>query len=54
MNEAKELRRYEKTFPSNIDIAKEYELIQQKQSKLSRWAREKVIIVFEKTFKKIG
>ena len=44
---------YSRQLPENINIIKEYGLIQNKKSKLSRWEREAVVIIFERNFKPI-
>ncbi len=42
---------YSRSLPSNIDIVKEFELIQQKKSKLSKWERDQVVHIFNQNFK---
>jgi hypothetical protein len=42
---------YSRSLPSNIDIVKEFELIQQKKSILSRWERDQVVRIFNQNFK---
>jgi len=42
---------YSRSLPSNIDIVKEFELIQQKKSNLSRWERDQVVRIFNQNFK---
>lgn len=44
---------YKRRLPEGTDIVKEYGLIQNKQSKLSKWEREKVIRIFEDNFERI-
>jgi hypothetical protein len=43
---------YTRSLSKDIDIIKEYGLIQNKQSNLSRWERDMVVYVFEKTYVK--
>lgn len=38
--------------PSNIDIIKEFGLIQQKKSKLSKWERDAVVRAFNRVYEK--
>ncbi len=45
--------RAERKLPSGINIEHEFELIQQKQSKLSRWERNLVESIFNKKYKKL-
>lgn len=45
--------RYERKLPEGTDIVKEYGLIQLKQSKLSKWEKDMVVVIFEKNFKKV-
>ena len=45
--------RYHRELPKGIDIIKEYGLIQQKLSSLSRWERDTVVRVFEKNFYRV-
>jgi hypothetical protein len=45
--------RYHRELPKGIDIIKEYGLIQQKLSSLSRWERDTVVRIFEKNFFRI-
>lgn len=40
--------KYERKLPEGTDIVKEYGLIQNKQSKLSKWERDMVVRIFEK------
>jgi hypothetical protein len=42
-----------RTLPSHIDIVTEYGLIELKQSKLTKWERDEVIRVFNKTYYKL-
>jgi hypothetical protein len=42
--------RYERKLPDGTDIVKEYGLIQNKQSKLSKWERDMVVRIFEKNY----
>ncbi len=42
---------YSRGLPSNIDIVKEFELIQQKKSNLSKWERDQVVHIFNQNFK---
>lgn len=44
---------YERKLPQGIDIVKEFELIQQKKSRLSKWERDAVEAVFNRTYKQI-
>lgn len=44
---------YERKLPEGIDIVKEFALIQQKKSKLSKWNRDKVVSIFNSYYKKI-
>ena len=44
---------YSRQLPENINIIKEYGLIQNKKSRLSRWEREVVVNIFETNFKPI-
>lgn len=43
---------YQRNLPKGLDIIKEYGLIELKQSKLSKWERERVISIFEKNFER--
>ena len=45
--------RHDRKLNENINIIKEYGLIQQKKSKLSRWERDAVVSIFERNFKKL-
>lgn len=45
--------RYERKLPEGTDIVKEYGLIQNKQSKLSKWERDMVVRIFEKNYYRI-
>jgi hypothetical protein len=38
---------YQRTLPTGIDIAAEYQRIQNKQSSLSKWERDEVVRLFE-------
>lgn len=44
---------YERKLPEGTDIVKEYGLIQDKKSKLSKWERDMVVFIFEKNFKPV-
>lgn len=45
--------RKERTLPDGINIVKEYELIEQKKSKLSKWERDRVVAIFKSRYKQI-
>jgi hypothetical protein len=45
--------RYERKLPDRTDIVKEYGLIQNKQSKLSKWERDMVVRIFEKNYYRV-
>jgi hypothetical protein len=45
--------RYERKLPDGTDIIKEYGLIQNKQSKLSKWERDMVVKIFEKNYYRV-
>ena len=45
--------RHNRQLPEDTNIIKEYGLVQQKKSKLSRWERDAVVSVFERNFKKV-
>ena len=45
--------RYERKLPVGTDIVKEYGLIQNKQSKLSKWERDMVVKIFEKNYYRV-
>lgn len=45
--------RYERKLPEGTDIVKEYGLIQNKQSKLSKWERDMVVKIFEKNYYRV-
>jgi hypothetical protein len=45
--------RYERKLPDGTDIVKEYGLIQNKQSKLSKWERDMVVKIFEKNYYRV-
>jgi hypothetical protein len=45
--------RYERKLPEGTDIVKEYGLIQNKQSKLSKWERDMVVRIFEKNYYRV-
>ena len=40
-----------RSLPSDVDIVKEFELIQQKKSNLSKWERDQVVHIFNQNFK---
>ena len=42
---------YRRELPKDINVITEFELIEQKKSKLSRWEREQVVHTFNKHFK---
>lgn len=42
---------YSRELPLGIDIIKEYGLIQQKKSMLTKWERNKVVNLFERTYR---
>lgn len=44
---------YVRQLPQDVDIVKEYGLIQLKQSKLSKWERDSVVNIFERNFIKV-
>lgn len=44
---------YTRKLPHGIDIIKEYGLIQSKKSNLSKWERDMVIRVFEKSYYRV-
>ena len=44
---------YERKLPEGINIVKEFELIQQKKSRLSKWERDAVEVVFNRNYKKV-
>lgn len=44
---------YERKLDSSISICGEYELIQQKKSKLSKWERDVVIRNFERNYERV-
>jgi hypothetical protein len=44
---------YERKLPDGTDIVKEYGLIQNKQSKLSKWERDMVVRIFEKNYYRV-
>ena len=46
--------RYERKLPEGTDIVKEYGLIQNKQSKLSKWERDMVVRIFEKNYYRVS
>ena len=48
---APEVNNYSRGLHPDTDIVKEYELIQLKQSSLSRWERDAVVRVFERMYK---
>lgn len=45
--------KYERKLPEGTDIVKEYGLIQNKQSKLSKWERDMVVRIFEKNYYRV-
>lgn len=45
--------RYERKLPEGTDIIKEYGLIKNKQSKLSKWERDMVVRIFEKNYYRV-
>jgi len=45
--------KYDRKLPKGVDLVKEFSLIQNKQSKLSKWERDEVIFQFNKHFKKV-
>lgn len=45
--------RYERKLQEGTDIIKEYGLIQNKQSKLSKWERDMVVRIFEKNYYRV-
>ena len=45
--------RYERKLPEGTDIVKEYGLIQNKQSRLSKWERDMVVRIFEKNYYRV-
>lgn len=46
--------RYERKLPEGTDIVKEYGLIENKQSKLSKWERDMVVRIFEKNYYRVS
>jgi hypothetical protein len=46
--------RYERKLPDGTDIVKEYGLIQNKQSKLSKGERDMVVRIFEKNYCRVS
>lgn len=42
---------YVRELPKGTDIIKEYGLIQNRQSKLSKWGRDTVVRIFEKNYR---
>ena len=44
---------YERKLSNDINIIKEFELIQNKCSKLSKWERDEVVRIFKSKFKEI-
>jgi hypothetical protein len=44
---------YERKLPDGTDIVKEYGLIQNKRSKLSKWERDMVVKIFEKNYYRV-
>ena len=45
--------KYERKLPDGTDIVKEYGLIQNKISKLSKWERDIVVRIFEKNYYRV-
>ena len=45
--------RYERKLQEGTDIVKEYGLMQNKQSKLSKWERDMVVRIFEKNYYRV-
>lgn len=45
--------RYERKLQEGTDIIKEYGLIQNKQSKLSKWERDMVVRIFERNYYRV-
>jgi hypothetical protein len=45
--------RYERKLPDGTDIVKEYGLVQNKQSNLSKWERDMVVKIFEKNYYRV-
>ena len=45
--------RYERKLSVGTDIVKEYGLIQNKQSKLSKWERDMVVRIFERNYYRV-
>jgi hypothetical protein len=45
--------RYVRKLPEGTDIVKEYGLIQNKQSRLSKWERDMVVRIFEKNYYRV-
>jgi len=45
--------RYERKLTEGTDIVKEYGLVQNKQSKLSKWERDMVVRIFEKNYYRV-
>lgn len=45
--------RYERKLPEGTDIIKEYGLIKNKQSQLSKWERDMVVRIFEKNYYRV-
>lgn len=44
---------YTRELPSGINLIDEYGKIQRKESKLSRWERDKIVRMFEKKYKSV-
>ena len=44
---------YERKLTEGTDIVKEYGLVQNKQSKLSKWERDMVVRIFEKNYYRV-
>lgn len=53
MNDLYGESRYERKLPEGTDIIKEYGLIRNKQSKLSKWERDMVVRIFEKNYYRV-
>ncbi len=45
--------RYERKLPEGTDIVREYGLIQNKHSKLSKWERDMVVRIFERNYYRV-
>jgi hypothetical protein len=53
MNDLYGESKYERKLPDGIDIVKEYGLIEKKKSKLSKWERDMVVIIFQKNYHRV-